>query len=205
MIALDFAVLAARLAALAREGRAVVGIAGPPGVGKSTVAASLAEALGRTAVVLPLDGFHFTQAEIAGTPLAATRGAPDTFDAAAYLDCLARVRADPRATVRAPGFSRTIEDPVPDAITIGPEADIVITEGNYLLLADQPWPSIRRCLDECWYLENDDEVRRRRLVARHIEAGKEPRHAHDWTHGTDEANARLIRLGRDRADLVIRE
>lgn len=207
VVALDVAALAGRLDRLAGDGgrRIVVGIAGPPGVGKSTVAEQVVEACASPAVVLPLDGFHLPAAAIAGSPRADRRGAPDTFDPLAFIALLRLLRSRPDEPVTAPAFSRVIEDPVPDAITIAPTTRMVVVEGNYLLLDDEPWRQIAPLLDECWYLENDDDVRRARLVARHIAAGKEPAHALAWTHGTDESNAALIRSSRARADLVIRE
>ena len=205
MVALDVDALAARVLSLGSPGgRVIVGLAGGPGAGKSTVAAALAAALGVASAVIPLDGFHLTSGSIAGTELAARRGAPDTFDAAAFVALLRDLRSDPPGAVLAPEFSRVIEDPIPDAIRVEPSTRIVVTEGNYLLLDTEPWRQIRSLLDACWYLEPDDELRRERLVARHIESGKEPGHAYAWTHGPDEANARLIRASRERADLIVR-
>jgi pantothenate kinase len=79
----------------------------------------------------------------------------------------------------------------------------VITEGNYLLLESGPWSGVRPLLDECWYIEGPEDVRLRRLIARHIEFGKSPSDAHAWVHRSDEANARLIEATRGRADLIV--
>ncbi|MFF2196793.1 nucleoside/nucleotide kinase family protein [Streptomyces sp. NPDC058157] len=198
--------LASRAAALAAPGeRRVLGIAGPPGAGKSTLAAGIARALGpERAVVVPMDGFHLAQAVLERTGRADRKGAPDTFDAAGYVALLRRLRA-PRqgSTVYAPAFDRTLEEPIAGSIPVPPDVPLVITEGNYLLHDAGEWASVRPLLDEVWYLDPDDDLRLDRLIARHVGHGKDPDHARAWVARSDEANARLVALGRHRADLVV--
>ncbi len=187
--------------------RLVVGITGAPGAGKSTLALALADALvgaGVAAVVLPMDGYHLTQAELDRRGLADRKGAIETFDGAGYAALLARVVGEPDATVLAPAYDRSVEEVVPDVITVLPQTRVVVTEGNYLLVPDGPWARVRDLLDEAWYVEGEDEVRLRRLVARHEEFGKSPEHARSWVASVDEPNAELIRSTRQRADLVVR-
>ncbi|MER7763959.1 nucleoside/nucleotide kinase family protein [Streptomyces sp. NPDC097619] len=197
--------LAARAGALVRRGgRRILGITGPPGAGKSTLAARLAGLLGPDcAVVVPMDGFHLAGAELARLGRADRKGAPDTFDAAGYTALLARLRAPGTATVYAPAFDRALEEPVAGSIPVAPEVPLVITEGNYLLHADGGWAGIRPLLDEVWYLAPEENLRVRRLVDRHVRHGKAPEAARAWVTRSDEANARLIAAGRERADLVI--
>ncbi|MET9571563.1 nucleoside/nucleotide kinase family protein [Streptomyces virginiae] len=197
--------LVARAAALAAQGgRRILGVAGPPGAGKSTLAARLAEALGpRTAVVVPMDGFHLAQAELHRLGRADRKGAPDTFDAAGYVSLLLRLRAPDGATVYAPAFDRSIEEPIAGSIPVPPDVPLVITEGNYLLHDAGDWAGVRPLLDETWYCAPDEETRVRRLVERHVRHGREPADARAWVARSDEANARLIARGRHRADLVV--
>lgn len=196
--------LMARASALALRGdRRILGIAGPPGAGKSTLAARLAEALGpQTAVVVPMDGFHLAQTELARLGLADRKGAPDTFDAAGYVCLLRRLRASD-ATVYAPAFDRSLEEPIAGSLPVAPAVPLVITEGNYLLHDAGEWAAVRPLLDEVWYLDPDRALRIGRLVDRHVRHGKDPAYAREWVLRSDEANARVIAPGRDRADLVL--
>jgi pantothenate kinase len=185
--------------------RRVLGIAGAPGAGKSTLGALLADRLGDLAVLVPMDGFHLAQAELRRLGRADRKGAPDTFDADGYAALLARLR-DPgeEGVVYAPAFDRSLEEPVAGSVPVAPGVPLVITEGNYLLHDVGGWARVRPLLDEAWYVEIDPEVRVRRLVERHVRFGKERAHAEHWVNASDEPNARLIARGRDRADLVVR-
>ncbi|MEV7844687.1 nucleoside/nucleotide kinase family protein [Streptomyces cyaneofuscatus] len=186
-------------------GRRILGIAGPPGAGKSTVAQRLAEALEGRAALVPMDGFHLAGAELDRLGRADRKGAPDTFDAAGYAALLRRLRdPDPDHAVYAPAFDRALEEPVAGALAVPPDVPLVITEGNYLLLDEGPWAPVRGLLDEVWFLDLDQEVRVRRLVERHVRYGKPPAYARAWVERSDEANARLVESGRGRADVVVR-
>ncbi|QGV77947.1 nucleoside/nucleotide kinase family protein [Streptomyces ficellus] len=201
-----FAELTDRARGLAVPGtRRVLGLAGAPGAGKSTLAARLADRLGGLAALVPMDGFHLAAAELHRLGRAGRKGAPDTFDAAGYAALLTRLRAaEPGTVVYAPAFDRALEEPVAGSIPVGPDVPLVITEGNYLLHDDGPWAAVRPLLDEVWFLELDDRHRVHRLVERHVRFGKDRSHAERWVSESDEANARLVATGRGRADLVVR-
>jgi pantothenate kinase len=183
--------------------RRIVGIAGAPGAGKTTLAASLVADSEAPACHLPMDGFHLADAALERLGLRDRKGAPETFDALGYAALLRRVR-DSQQVVWAPGFERGLEQPLAGEIAIGPEIELVVTEGNYLLLDEPPWREVRAALDEVWFLDLDDDVRRKRLVARHIEFGKSPEEAEAWVSRVDDANAVLVLASRDRADRVLR-
>jgi pantothenate kinase len=187
--------LVARARALAeRGGRRLLGIAGPPGAGKSTLAEELVRALDGLAVQVPMDGFHLADAELRRLGRLDRKGAPDTFDPHGYVALLERLRAaEPGVTVYAPGFDRELEQPLAGALPVGPDVPLVITEGNYLLLDTDPWPRARALLDEVWWVDLDDAERLRRLVARHVRYGKSPAEAERFVAESDERNTRLVR------------
>ena len=190
--------------ALGRPGRALIGIAGPPGAGKSTLAERLVTAVGPAAAWVPMDGFHLADAALDRLGLRARKGAPETFDGWGYLALLRRLAVETGHPVWAPDFERTLEQPVAGRIPVGPEVRLVVTEGNYLLLDRPPWPQVRAALSEVWYVEADAGVRLERLLARHVEFGKTPAEARAWVAAVDEPNTRLVERGRDAADLVVR-
>ncbi|GAA3480200.1 nucleoside/nucleotide kinase family protein [Streptomyces yanii] len=202
----DVGELSARARRLATPGhRRILGIAGPPGAGKSTLAAQLVEALAGLAVLVPMDGFHLARAELDRLGRAGRKGAPDTFDAAGYAALLRRLRTPgEEGPVYAPAFDRTLEEPIAGSVPVPPHIPLVVTEGNYLLHDDGPWAPVRGLLDEVWFLDLDPDVRVRRLVDRHVRFGKPRPYAERWVAGSDETNARLVDRGRDRADLVVR-
>ena len=106
--------------------------------------------------------------------------------------------------VYAPVFRRDIEEPVACAVPVPCEVPLVVTEGNYLLVADGDWADVRALLDEAWFVEGDEDRRRDWLIARHIEFGKAPDFAREWVLRSDERNAELVAITRPRADLVVR-
>jgi len=184
--------------------RAVLGIAGAPGSGKSTVAQALLDALPGRAQVVPMDGFHLANAELRRLGRAGRKGAPDTFDGAGYVALLRRLRSQPAGeTVYAPEFRREIEEPIACAIPVGPEVPLVVTEGNYLLVPDEPWAAVRGLLDEAWYVAPDEETRIAWLIARHVEFGKPPDVARAWSLSTDQRNAELVAATCGRADVLV--
>lgn len=192
-------------ALLASGQRKILGIAGAPGSGKSTLAQALLEQAGERAVVLPMDGYHLANAELARLGRAARKGAEDTFDSAGYVALLSRLRSQGGdELIYAPQFLREIEEAVAGAIPIPPSTQLIITEGNYLLLDRGHWARVRPLLDECWYLEVDPILRVQRLIARHVQFGRTPEAARAWVMDSDEANAALIETTRPRADLIFR-
>ena len=198
-------VLVARAAALADLGpRRLLGIVGAPGAGKSTLAERIVEAVGPTAVLVPMDGYHLAEAELHRLGRHDRKGAIDTFDAAGYVSMLGRLAAGGPETVYAPAFHREIEEPVAGSIPVPPEVRLVVTEGNYLLVPDEPWSGVRLLLDEVWYLDLDEEERLRRLVERHMAYGRTRAEAKARSYGSDQVNAELIATTRARADLVVR-
>ena len=169
----------------------MLGIVGAPAAGKSTVAEALVAALGERAALLPMDGFHLSNVQLARLARAQRKGAPDTFDGAGYRALLARIR-DARETVYAPMFRREIEEPIAAGLHVPPQAALVITEGNYLLLDQPPWPDARALLDAVWSIAIPAAEREARLLARHVAFGRSEAQAQQWIAQTDRPNAERI-------------
>lgn len=196
--------LVAQAAALASGPRRILGITGPPGAGKSSLAARLVVALGDRAVLVPMDGFHLAERELHRLGRHARKGAIDTFDADGFVTLIRRVQRPGSATIYAPEFRRELEEAVAGAIAVAADVPLVVTEGNYLLVPDGPWAELRELLDEVWYLDLDERIRLRRLADRHVAFGRGPAEAAARARGTDQVNAELIATTAGRADLVIR-
>ena len=189
-------------ALLARERRVILGITGSPGAGKTAMASQIASTID-DAVHVPMDGFHLADVQLRRLGLLDRKGAIDTFDAYGYLALLQRIRRQDTEIVYAPAFDRDIEQPVAGSIGVAPTARLIVTEGNYLLDGDQPWPDVRSTLDEVWFVDLATEERRRRLIARHIEYGRSPEQAQAWVRAVDDPNAERIERVRHKADLVV--
>lgn len=137
------------------------------------------------ATTVPLDGFHLTRAELDrfADPVAAhhRRGAPWTFDAAAAVRKTRELRATcfPSTSTNTqagqvlyfPAFDHAVKDPQPDAIAVLPAAKIVIIEGLYTLLDQDPWCEIASLVELRWFIDVPLSVTRTRLARRHVAAG----------------------------------
>ncbi len=188
--------------------RAILGIAGSPGVGKSTLVDLLVTRI-RAAegddwvAYVPMDGFHLADAQLDRIGARGRKGAPDTFDVAGYAHLLERVKREVDEPVYVPGFDRTLEQPIAAALVVLPSARLVVTEGNYLLLDDPDWARARHAMDAVWFVTSDESKRIARLIARHIEFGKTPDEARAWVETTDQRNAELVAGTVGKADRVI--
>jgi pantothenate kinase len=184
---------------LARSTRTLLGIIGPPGAGKSTLALQLNALHPEQSQIIPMDGYHLANIELERLGRANKKGAPDTFDSYGYVALLKRLRNQaPEETLYAPEFRREIEEPIAGAIPIFAKAKLLIAEGNYLALDQGGWSHVAELLDEIWYVEVDASLRLERLIARHMQFGRTQQAAQAWAQTTDEPNARLIEstLGR---------
>lgn len=193
--------LAASLAATGS--RKILGITGAPGAGKSDLAARLASALAPgTVVCVPMDGFHLSNGILQARGTRNRKGAIDTFDDGGYAALLQRLRRQQAGdgTIYAPIFRRDVEESIGSALPVDAGVPLLITEGNYLLQDSGAWPLARQAMDETWYLGTDDELRRERLLRRHVVFGKTAEEARIWTSGSDEENAALIAASAFRAD-----
>lgn len=205
--ALAFLLEHARDLARRLPGRIAIGLAGGPGVGKSTLAVELVEALNAQtpglAAYVPMDGFHMLHAKLEAMGTVADKGAPHTFEGAAFADFLERLKTA-TTNVGGPSYSRKIEDVVENAFTVPAAVRILVVEGNYLLLTEPPWDSIKSLLDSAIFIAVPRETVRARLLKRHAEEGlfSEERNR-EHIERVDLANYDLVARSWPRADIAI--
>lgn len=177
-------------------GRIIVAVAGPPGSGKSTLAARIVAAINDrdglgTAALVPMDGYHRDNAELDAMGLRAVKGAPDTFDAAGFVDLVRRVR-EGAADLRYPTFDRARDCTVPDAAHLPRATPVVVFEGNYLLLRDGAWADLKPLFDLTVMLSVPVDVLRERLVQRWLDHGLSRPDAEARAMGNDIPNAETV-------------
>ncbi|MBF4617724.1 nucleoside/nucleotide kinase family protein [Clavibacter sp. VKM Ac-2873] len=205
----DLDALARRALGLVRDdGRAILALAGSPGAGKTTLARALvarvdALAGDGTAAYVPMDGFHLANATLDRLGRHDRKGAIDTFDGWGVLALVRRLRTETGHAVYAPSFDRAVDEGVTGAVAVEADARLVVIEGNYLLVDEDPWAQLRAEVDEAWFCATPGDERFARLVDRHTTGGRAPDAAEAWAREVDGANAALIEGTRGRADLVV--
>ena len=183
--------------------RIIIGIVGKPGAGKSTLTTYLMKNLPAELVAfVPMDGYHLSNKVLEKLGRRDRKGAPDTFDSHGYAALLQRI-ATSSDEVYFPEFHREIEESIAAEGVVNAKTKLIFTEGNYLLHNQAGWEKVAPLLNETWYVDVDDATRLERLVNRHHFFGKDRQAAHDWAHGTDENNARLVERAKDLADCLV--
>ncbi|WP_394347297.1 nucleoside/nucleotide kinase family protein [Streptomonospora litoralis] len=189
--------------------RVFLGLAGPPGAGKSALARYLVDevcaGLGTgAAAYLPMDGFHLSNAQLERLGRRDRKGAPDTFDVRGYVALLRRLHIGGEDAVFAPDFDRTLDEPVAARLAIEPSVRLVVTEGNYLAEDAPLWREVRALLHDLWYVEADDETREERLVERQLAGGRDRAEAVEWVRRSDRANGEIVKSTRENCSRVVR-
>ncbi|GHC79720.1 nucleoside/nucleotide kinase family protein [Nocardiopsis terrae] len=190
-------------------GRVVLGLAGAPAAGKSTLARYLVRAVDErsepgTAGYLPMDGFHLSNAQLDRLGRRNRKGAPDTFDAHGYLAMVRRLLAETDHPVYVPDYDRRLHEPIAAQHVVEPHTRLIVTEGNYLASDEKPWSRVRGLLGELWYVETEDRVRERRLRRRQMAGGASARAAEEWVERSDRPNGEFVKGSRDNCTRIVR-
>ncbi len=181
--------------------RRLIAIAGAPASGKTTLAAELAEALGARAILVPMDGFHLDNRILDARGLRPRKGAPQTFDGAGFVHMIRRLASEDEVVI--PVFDRARDIAIAGASVVGPETEIAVVEGNYLLLDEQPWRALRPLWDLSVYLKVPEDTLRARLIQRWLDPGLNPQAAEARATSNDLPNALHIARHSSEADIVL--
>ncbi|MEO9517361.1 MAG: nucleoside triphosphate hydrolase [Paracoccaceae bacterium] len=187
--------------------RFLVAIAGAPGAGKSTLADQLAQSLNETradcAAVVPMDGFHLDDIVLNQRGWRARKGAPHTFDVAGLGHLLGRMRRNTEAEIAIPVFDRSIDIARAGARFVPRSVDVILVEGNYLLLNQDPWSGLKSSFDLTVMISVEEEELKRRLQGRWVRHGLSPQEIEDKLEENDMPNGRLV-IGASRtADVIL--
>ena len=190
--------------------RILIGIAGPPGSGKSTLAESVVSALNNqsidrnTSALLPMDGFHYDNEILIQRHLLPRKGSPETFDVNGLSHLLTNVKKA-EGDIRYPIFFRKLDRSFIDAGLLKKEVDIIIVEGNYLLLDAPEWRDIAQLFDMTVFLRSSLSILEERLKSRWLGLGYSLGDALKKTHDNDLVNAKLVLNTSLPADLTLYE
>jgi pantothenate kinase len=171
-------------------GRYMVAIAGAPASGKSTLAENLRDALvaeGETAIVVPMDGFHFDDLILNARGHRSRKGAPFTFDVPGFEVLLKRIKAR-EPDIAIPVFDRSMELSRAAADIVDENTRFILVEGNYLLLRQPPWNRLHALFDFSIYLKVPVEELERRLTKRWLDHGFDLAYAKNWIASNDLPN-----------------
>ncbi len=184
--------------------RFILGIAGPPGAGKSTFAEALLAAMEArspgTTTLVPMDGYHFDNAILMERGLLPRKGAPETFNVDGLAQDLDRIRSG-TADVVVPVFDRDNDLARANARVVSKDRRIILVEGNYLLLAAEPWSGLERFFDRTLMLRVDESTLRERLVDRWLSHGLAAEAAVRRAEDNDLVNARVVITGSRKANI----
>jgi len=193
----------------AQKDRIMIGIAGCPGAGKSTISHYLKTKLDQVKIV-QMDGFHLTNEILEEGNLLSRKGSPDTFDLAGFSALLDRIKMPllntnntKKSPIYAPLFNRELDASIGSAIEIKDSDKFILVEGNYLLLDQTGWRDLNPLLDISIFIEVDESTLIARLTQRWLDLGLEPKAALDKVNLNDALNIKLVTENLIEADILV--
>lgn len=197
----------------AKKSRLIVYLAAPPGTGKTTLSLFLKELYEQMGTdysfqALSIDGFHFNRDYLLShyttsngeeVLLNKVKGSPESFNLEKLAESLMKLRNQP---VNWPVYDRVSHDVSKE--TIQADADIVLIEGNWLLLKEDEWDQLIDYCDYSIFIEADEEVLKERLVNRKIRGGLTPQEAESFYQTSDGKNVKRVLRNHFKADKVMR-
>ena len=185
--------------------RMMIGVAGPPAAGKSTLAELLVDRLNESAdtnaALVPMDGYHLDNEALDALNLRERKGAPQTFDADGFVALVSQISGSSDAVSYAT-FDRTNDRTVPNSASVAANTDIVVVEGNYLLLNTEPWSQLKALFDLSIFIRPSIKTLEERLIQRWLSYGFEQEAAEKKALSNDIPNARTILDQSSQADLT---
>lgn len=173
--------------------RLIVGIAGAPGSGKSTVAREVARRLIQQkcqCIVVPMDGFHLDNAVLEAEGSRPRKGAPDTFDVQGFIRLIKAMKDG--VDVYAPIFDRTRDIAIAAAIAVPADMPVIIVEGNYLMFDADGWRDLAPLWDVTARLDVPLPELRARLIQRWLSLNYSRAVATRRAEGNDVPNAQAV-------------
>lgn len=209
-----FLPLLARLTAMQRASgrRLIVFLAAPPAAGKSTLAAFLEQLSMSHGSLEPLqavgiDGFHYPTAHIRchtvcrdgiEVPMGEVKGCPESYDVEKLLDAFTSLK---ERNILWPAYDRRLHDVVEGAIDV--RRNIVLAEGNWLLLEEGPWAGLRALCGFSIMVRANEALLRTRLIARKMQGGLNREEAERFYQNSDGPNIARCLCGSAHADMVL--
>ena len=174
--------------------RYIVAIAGPPGAGKSTFAQALLLLLKEKSIqakIISMDGFHLDNSILVDRNLLDRKGAPATFDTAGFIHLMNRL-SNFEDDVVIPEFDRNKDLSIAGSSIISTKDKVLIVEGNYLLIEEEPWTELKKTWDQTIFINPGMDTIEQRLLNRWLRHGLDAKDAKKRTLTNDLPNARYV-------------
>lgn len=196
-----------------KKERIIVFMAAPPAVGKTTLCEFL-EYLSKQdqeltdIQALGLDGFHYHSdyinshdAIVLGekVPMKQVKGCPETYDTEKLRQKLEHIKTE---DILWPVYDRNFHDVVEDQIKV--TQDIILIEGNWLLLKEEPWKTMQQYADYKILILAEEEMLKERLISRKEKGGLSREEAVAWYQNSDSKNVTRVLRDSLQGDLLLK-